>query len=180
MTHERWKQHVAMDHMPFSKDCLACQVGSGRGKKHLRIPSPDTYTLSVDLCGKFAKGKDQEIKNARYMMIGVFTVPVFADGKACLKASPKEEDILAGEGAVLPEEVEELFVAEEEEHPDPPEDQQEDDGNIWLAKVEDSIEEQELRGKEFEVRNYTMVEIVADRSLGEVQYALAKMVAKLN
>ena len=180
MTPERWKQHVAMDHMPFSKDCLACQVGSGRGKKHLRIPSPDTYTLSVDLCGKFAKGKDQEIKNARYMVIGVFTVPAFADGKACLKASPKEEDILAGEGAALPEEIEELFVAEEEEHHDPPEDQQEDDGNIWLAKVEDSIEEQELRGREFEVRNYTMVEIVADRSLGEVQYALAKMVAKLN
>ena len=42
MTPERWKQHLACDHMPFAKDCVACQIGAGRSKPHRRIPAPDS------------------------------------------------------------------------------------------------------------------------------------------
>ena len=60
-------------------------------------------------------------------------------GKACLEASPQEEDILAGEGITAPEEVEELLKAEEEELDLPGDHKQ------------DSIEEHEVRAKDFEV-----------------------------
>ena len=119
------------------------------------------------MCGGFVKGNDQEVKNPKYMMVGVYTVPVFEDdGTAC--SSPKEEDILA---------VRELDLHLRRR------------SFLHQRMLKNQIHRslgRRLRTplsmvfEGGEIHNYTMVEIVANRSQPKVQYALAKMFAKLN
>ena len=99
LSEAQWKQHRANDHQPFSPECMECQVGGGRQRPHLRIHNPDTYTLSVDVCGAFCEGHDQLVSKAKYALVGVFTIPISADGeKLCstkwdfLKEIQKEAD----------------------------------------------------------------------------------------
>ena len=84
MSAEQWAQHRANDHMPFSKECPTCQRGAGRSRAHRRVPDPDTYTLSIDLCGPFRGHADQEGGVGKYFMVGVFTIPVSSETKNAL------------------------------------------------------------------------------------------------
>ena len=81
LSEAQWQQHRANDHQPFSSECFDCQVGGGRHKPHLKIHNPDTYTLSVDVCGPFQQGHDQLISKAKYALVGVFTVPISEEGQ---------------------------------------------------------------------------------------------------
>jgi len=81
LSEAQWQQHRANDHQPFSSECFDCQVGGGRHKPHLKIHNPDTYTLSVDVCGPFQQGNDQLISKAKYALVGVFTVPISEEGQ---------------------------------------------------------------------------------------------------
>ena len=48
--------------------------GAGRQRQHRRLPHPDTYTLSLDVCGPFKEGEDIDGATAKYFMVGVFTI----------------------------------------------------------------------------------------------------------
>ena len=174
MSQAQWRQHLQMDHMPFSKECVTCQKGAGRGAAHKRIVHPDTYTLSLDVCGAFKSGFDQECKEGRYFLCGVFTLPVVVkDGKTRSLAPGLEETLLA-EDKALPDEVEkepllpELLFELEKEDPD---EVPCDDMKEWESLVE---AEQGV-----EVRNFTLLEILPDRRAASTINAVARMVAKL-
>ena len=77
---EQWRRHVQMGHSPYRRDCLVCVSGQGRDRQRRRIPTPESYTLSVDLAGPFAPGHFQENGAFRYFMTAVYTVPC-QDGK---------------------------------------------------------------------------------------------------
>ena len=71
-----WRQHVANEHQPSRTDCAICLQNLGRDRPHRRIAHPSSYTLNVDIAGPFAGGKDQLETLPRYMIVGVFTVPL--------------------------------------------------------------------------------------------------------
>ena len=69
------EEHLRNNHQPYSKDCLACLEGAGRGHQHRRIQHPAPRVLSADVGGPFPKGK----KGERYFVALALTVAV--DGK---------------------------------------------------------------------------------------------------
>ena len=82
-----WKRHVEMGHQPYRRDCMVCVQGQGRDRQRRRIPTPESYALSVDMAGPFNPGSFQEQGSFRYFMVGTFTIPVknglpLADGLA--------------------------------------------------------------------------------------------------
>ena len=79
---EQWKGHFACDHQPARRDCRTCVESQGRGRPHRRIQHPQAYTLSVDLSGRLAAGKDQRC--AKYFVAAVYTYPTDREGKSLL------------------------------------------------------------------------------------------------
>lgn len=115
LSHEQWKQHLAMDHMPFSRHCYECQKGAGKARPHHRVPHPDTFTLSLDVCGAFEKGIDVDGRSGKYFVVGVFTIPVTKEGQKYHPVPPDIGQALGKEGCEQPEgEPEELLPPLEE------------------------------------------------------------------
>ena len=71
-----WGEHYRHGHVPYRRDCLTCLEMMGRDRPHRRLKHPDSYCLSFDISGPFHEGRDQVVKEAKYMMLGVITVPV--------------------------------------------------------------------------------------------------------
>ena len=173
LSKEEWRRHCAMDHMPFSRECPECQRGAGRARAHRRIPSPDTYTLSLDLCGPFRPGRDLDEPKSRYFMVGVFTVPVYRKGKEVVGLAPGMDKVLSKEPGALELEVGEGELLPEVDGEDLPKHEEGDPGD--MEKWEELVEPEEV-----EVRNYTMVEPLASRQGHQLLGAVARMVARLN
>ena len=176
MTADQWQRHLACDHQPFSRECADCQRGAGRKKVHRRVPHPDTLTLSVDVCGPFKPGQDQDRKVGRYFMVGVFTVPITMDAQKVVPLAPGLAEALKRdhpESGELGENLEELQPQLEPEERDIRrlgEDVK--DLEEWYEK------EVELK-EEVEVRNYTLLEVLPNRHGPALVEALSRMVAKL-
>ena len=91
-----WKRHVEMGHQPYRRDCMVCVQSQGRDRQRRRIPTPESYALSVDMAGPFNPGSFQEQGSFRYFMVGTFTIPVknglpLADGLAACCGKKDEE-----------------------------------------------------------------------------------------
>ena len=81
---EQWKRHFQCDHQPARRDCRTCVESQGRGRPHRRIQHPQAYTLSVDLSGRLASGKDQRCQ-ASYFVAAVYTYPTNRGRKSLLE-----------------------------------------------------------------------------------------------
>ena len=77
---ESWKTHYLHDHMPARRDCEQCVRAQARARPHRRVQHPEAFTLSVDLSGKFTPGINQEQKQCKYLLVGVYTFPITRDG----------------------------------------------------------------------------------------------------
>ena len=122
-----WQAHYEQDHIPFRKDCVTCLETAGRDRMRKKVKCPQSYCLSMDIAGPFNPGKDQLVRGARYMMIGVVTVPVCKDTplveglrelgiRVQPEADPEDEEH-QGEEAVPGEPAEEDPMAVEAEDP---------------------------------------------------------------
>ena len=174
MSSDDWARRRALDHMPFNRECPECQKGAGRSRPHRRIPAPDTFTLSLDLCGPFRPGKDMEEAKSRYMMVGVFTIPVARKSRELVPLVPGLGEILAKEKVAVEEgDLEGPLLPEVEEGGDDiPGHVNGDPGD--MEKWEEMVEPEEV-----EVRNYTLVEVLSSRNGEAITLAMARMVARL-
>ena len=172
LTSEQWKQHVANDHLPYSRECPVCLQGSGKNRPHRKVQRPDALTLSVDICGPFRPGVDRR-KKAKYFMVGVFSIPVKkVDGKV----TPLPLGLEEAKGVPVEDEEpkpEELVPVLEEVEPEVHEERAED------VKAMEEWEKLEVEAEDIEIQNYTMVETLESRQVAEVKMCLARMIARL-
>ena len=156
LSQEQWEQRKAND-----------QRGAGKSRRHRRVPHPDTYALSVDLCGPFHPGVDQECTKAKYFLTGVFTIPIVKKGKEVNCLAPGIEDVLVKEKRPDAEIPDDEPLAPEVLAEDAPREEGEDrsQDREWGEFVE--VREDE----EIEVRNYTMVEVLPNKKTDEVTAA---------
>ena len=182
---ESWKQHYLHDHMPARRDCQHCVRAQARGRPHRRIQHPEAYTLAVDLSGRLSPGINQQRKQCRYLMVGVYTFPVTKSGDPLVDIDGREPqdqqlpDLDEFTGELDPAAGEDPL----EEHEDAEvQGEGEDGGNlaqqsavgsldVWHRLVEESIN--------VAVRNVTLVEVVEGRTAQHVLPALARMYSRL-
>ena len=174
MNAAEWRQYVANDHQPFSRECVACLEGAGWTRPHRRVPAPDALTLSIDICGPFREGEDQQRVKVKYFMVGVYTIPVRKEGKNLNALAPSLKDVLAGKHLGV------------EDDPDacpedwqPLADEHRDAAKQGDPKLLEEWERLEVEAEDVEVRNYTMVECLKSRHHTEVVSGMARMVARL-
>ena len=77
---EQWKKHIQSNHADYQRDCLACVMGRGTGRRHARVRHPDMFSLTVDIAGPVKPGLDVSSKGTmgkglRYMMVAKYTFP---------------------------------------------------------------------------------------------------------
>ena len=77
---EQWKRHIQSNHADYQRDCLACVMGRGTGRRHARVRHPDMFNLTVDIAGPVKPGLDVSSKGTmgkglRYMMVAKYTLP---------------------------------------------------------------------------------------------------------
>ena len=102
-----FKRHLAQDHLPWRRDCRHCVEGGIQSRMHRRIKTPEGFTLSLDLLGKYEKGFSEHHPEVVWCLVGCFTVPELA-----VKASEGEEkekvdlDALDLPDPLLPSDVE--------------------------------------------------------------------------
>ena len=68
-------EHIKQQHVPYRRDCKYCIQGGAKQRAHRRILTPQAWTLSVDTTGPFVRAQDEMSKAARYLAVGVLTVP---------------------------------------------------------------------------------------------------------
>ena len=71
-----WKAHYEQDRIPFRRDCITCLETMGKDRMRKRVSCPQAFCLSLDVAGPFKAGKDQILREPRYFMVGVVTIPV--------------------------------------------------------------------------------------------------------
>ena len=81
-----FKRHLAQDHLPWRRDCRHCVEGGIQSRMHRRIKTPEGFTLSLDLLGKYEKGFSEHHPEVVWCLVGCFTVPELA-----VKTSEDEE-----------------------------------------------------------------------------------------
>ena len=198
LSREQWIAHLKNDHQPYRNECRTCLEAAGRSRPHRRVEHPRAFTLSMDLGGPYVTGRDQLGARMKYMVVGVYTVPVTKEGKRCLVADTLAETVEEASGAerAEAERLEEAggdperdglprqnggagdgadgegdgleVVAEKRRHE--PEDLADD-----MAAWEKRIEWEEG----VEVRQLTFVEAVESRHSSHILKALGKIYAKI-
>ena len=108
-------EHIKQGHVPYRNDCQYCVRGSAKRRQHRRVLCPEAWSLSIDSAGPYKKGEDENVVDARYLVVGVLTIPILAlaDGKEGNNEGDPVEDL----GGALDDE--EIF-ADGEDEPDEP------------------------------------------------------------
>ena len=159
-----------------------------RGKPHKRILHPEAFTLAVDLSGKLSSGINQERKQCRYMLVGVYTFPVTKTGQSLLsehQQDPQDHPLpdpagFPGEDDVVCDDLQEDPLQEQAE--DDVVGEGEDGGHLaeqaasgcldaWNKLVQDS--------QNVAVRNVTLVEVVESRNANHILPAIARIYSRL-
>ena len=160
-----WKKHLLNSHIPYSRECKSCVVAASRGRAHKRIPHPDSYTLSIDTAGPFQEADDQ-LGRGRYLLIGVYLVPVSKDGQTLIPIN--EDDELPG---AIEDGPEITTVAEESMEEAGSSWPGDGDDEAWLERVE--------KETDFTVKQITMTEILENRGGQAVVEAISRFHARL-
>ena len=66
------EEHVAHGHVPYRRDCFACQRAQQKENPHRRVSHPRAGVLSLDTSGPLILGKDDGGKG-KFMLVGTFT-----------------------------------------------------------------------------------------------------------
>ena len=180
-------EHIRQQHIPYRRDCQFCVKGGGRHRQHRRILAPQAWTLAVDTAGPLKKGVDEFTKTAKFMAVGVLTIP-----KIHYEKEPTEDPIPVEDPGIKVEEVLEdagwLGDSEGEDIAPP--------GKLSPKEAADAAEEQtaweallakdQAAWKEqaevdhmprVEMIEWVMVEPVASKSKGDILTAIGRMVA---
>ena len=73
---EQWRVHVRNNHQPYHRNCKTCVESSGTGRRHVKIKTPSSYCLSLDVCGPFRqRGVDPDHADYRFALIGAYVIP---------------------------------------------------------------------------------------------------------
>ena len=73
---EQWRVHVRNNHQPYHRNCKTCVESSGTGRRHVKIKTPSSYCLSLDVCGPFRqRGVDPDHADYRLALIGAYVIP---------------------------------------------------------------------------------------------------------
>ena len=184
---ESWKTHYLHDHMPSRRDCQQCVRAQARGRPHRRVQHPEAFTLSVDLSGKFTPGINQEQKQCKYLLVGVYTFPVTRDGEPLASpdgVEPQDQplpglDEFSGEDGA--EEGQDLLQEQEDGNVDVEGQGENEDQKAektahgcllaWQKLVEESMN--------VTVKNITFVETIESRHSQHVLPAIAKIYSRL-
>ena len=196
---------MEMGHQPYRRDCMVCVQSQGRDRQRRRIPTPDSYALSVDVAGPFNPGSFQEQGSFRYFMVGTFTIPVkdgvpLADGLAACCGrqetdkgeNPNQERgesgvpiANSGEGSACQSDLCCVKSSEwAEDTPDPLEEKPQheeplDEVTINMAEAANQRWMEEVKGlKDFEVKHLTFVILMKTRHATEVIKGLAVIHAR--
>ena len=185
---ESWKTHYLHDHMPSRRDCQHCVRAQARARPHRRVQHPEAFTLSVDLSGKFTPGINQEQKQCKYLLVGVYTFPITKDGVPLASPDgvepqdqplPGLDELEAEEDGA--EEGQDLLQEQEDDNVEV-EGQSEDEDRkaektahgcllAWQKLVEESMN--------VTVKNITFVETIESRNSQHVLPAIAKIYSRL-
>ena len=184
---ESWKTHYLHDHMPSRRDCQQCVRAQARARPHRRVQHPEAFTLSVDLSGKFTPGINQEQKQCKYLLVGVYTFPITRDGVPLASPDgvepqdqplPGLDEFSAEDGA---EEGQDLLQEQEDGNVDVEGQGENEDQKAektahgcllaWQKLVEESMN--------VTVKNITFVETIESRHSQHVLPAIAKIYSRL-
>ena len=121
-----WRAHYEQDHLPFRRDCITCLETMGKDRARKKVSCPQAFCLSLDVAGPFKAGKDQILREPRYFMLGVITIPVREHvplveslKELGVVVSPAQEDLEESGDAGALEGEEPVFEQEHEEVRDP-------------------------------------------------------------
>ena len=163
---DAWKRHLLNGHLPYNRECKSCVIAASRGKTHKRIPHAEAYTLSIDTAGPFMLADDQ-LGKGRFVLVGVYLVPVTKDGQSLIPIH-EEDELLGAEGGPELTVVDEGGADIDPQNPWPGL----DDEKKWASMVEAE--------QDFQVKQVTFAEVMENRGAPAVLEAVGRMVAKLN
>ncbi|CAE7863092.1 unnamed protein product [Symbiodinium microadriaticum] len=109
---EQRRAHVNSGHLDYRRDCLACVMSRGTGKRHSRVRHPDSFCLNVDVAGPVTPGLDSTSKGAlgkglKYMFVARYVLPTEFVKAYCGTQPPEDDGLkeeLSAEAGVLDEE----------------------------------------------------------------------------
>lgn len=108
-----WQEHIAVNHVLYRKDCLACQESQQKCWPHRKVRFPAAGVLSLDTAGPLVKASDLGGYKAKYLLVGTFTWAV-PRGSEKLKEVEEDGDL---EGAPEIEEGQEVDEVPRERGP---------------------------------------------------------------
>ena len=181
---QSWRAHYLNDHMPARRDCQHCVRSQARGKPHRRVVHPEAFTLAVDLSGKLSPGINQERKQCRYLLVGVYTFPVTKQGQSLL-AEHQDQPLpdpaeLPGEDEVIGEDPQDDPLHEEVDAE--LEGEGEDAGHLAEQATTgclDAWNKLVVESRNVAVQNVTLVEVVESRNATHILPAIARMYSRL-
>ena len=181
--------HLQQNHMPYRHDCVTCLKGSARRKQHRRVLTPQSWCLSVDTAGPFVKGQDEHTTKARYLIVGVLSVPVLAlDGKEVDVPCDADEGPPVPEGGAIDDAEWLSDGVEASEEPEPGLSAREsadarESWSEWDRLVKSSREDwlseaQSEKLPKVEIVDFIYVEAIEQKTHGEVLTAIGRMHAR--
>ena len=181
--------HLQQNHTPYRNDCVTCLKGGARRKQHRRVLTPQSWCLSVDTAGPFVKGRDEHTSKARYLIVGVLSVPILAvDGKSVDEPCDADPGPPLPEGGVIDDAEWLADGVDKGDDPDPELPMREladarEKWNEWDRLVKSSrddwIEEaQSEHLPKVEIVDFIYVESIERKTHGEVLTAIGRMHAR--
>lgn len=181
---QAWQDHHRAGHLPFRKDCPVCLISAGKSRQHRRVVCPTSYCLSLDVCGPFCPGTDQEETGCRYGLIAVYTVPVDAHGSPLPQGLVELQTGRVGEVDEDQEQHDESPAVGQDERilEEAAEDEEQDLSEAEIKQVEINEEKWKefIKGTRAQaVRNITFGVPLRSREAGEVVKATSRILAKV-
>ncbi|CAE7314267.1 RE1 [Symbiodinium microadriaticum] len=181
--------HLQQNHMPYRHDCVTCLKGSARRKQRRRVLTPQSWCLSVDTAGPFVKGRDEHTTKARYLIVGVLSVPILVlNGKEVDVPCDADEGPPVPEGGAIDdaEWLSDCVGAAEEPEPglstrevaDARESWSEWDRLVKSSRKDWLCEAQSEKLPKVEIVDFVYVEAIERKRHGEVLTAIGRMHAR--
>ncbi|CAE7523117.1 RE1, partial [Symbiodinium necroappetens] len=183
-------EHLKNNHTPYRRDCKYCVQGGARQKQHRKVLAPQGWTLSVDTTGPFPLGLDEGTTKAKYLLVGVLSVPILSAEGSAVDEPADRDPLISVEEFARGLEDREWFVDQgmELEEPLPEPSQRElkeakDAWNSWEKVVKASREDWLKEAKaeylpKVEMVDVLFTEAVESKRQQEVVGAISRMYAK--
>ncbi|CAE7275199.1 RE1 [Symbiodinium sp. CCMP2456] len=183
-------EHLKNNHTPYRRDCKYCVQGGARQRQHRKVLAPQGWTLSVDTTGPFPLGLDEGTNKAKYLLVGVLSVPILSANGSAVDEPADRDPLITVESFAKGLEDREWFVNRGVELEDPlPEPSQrelkeaKESWNSWEKVVRASREDWLREAKSEYLPKVEMVDVlfteaVESKRQQEVTAAVSRMYAK--